>query len=331
VRSPIAAQVLLAASLFQAGTTFAAEPTATDKETARALMDDGDHDVEVRDYAAALKAYRAAYALVPVPTTGIEVARTEAALGQLVLARDTAMQVARMPRASKEPRVFGEARAAAEDLAEKLRARIPAILVAVKGPPAGTEVHVTVDGMALPRESTGEPRKVDPGKHRVAVSADGYSATQQDVDVPEQATQTVAFALTPLPGAASTARPAGAVPPAERSGERHLSPLVLPGLVVTGVGVAAGSITGALSWSSASSARRYCQGTVCSLAAQSDIDWSKTLAWIADAAFGVAAVGAVLTVTGFLAPGGSNASATPTNVGVAPVLGPRMVGVAGRF
>jgi hypothetical protein len=330
VRSPLAALVL-AACLLQAGTTFASEPTATDKETARALMDEGDRGVEAKDYTAALKAYRAAYALVPVPTTGIEVARTEAALGHLVVARDTALQVARMPRASNEPRVFGEARAAAEDLAEKLRARIPAILLAVKGPPAGTELHVTVDGMALPAESMGEPRKVDPGKHRVAVSADGYSATQQDIDVPEQATQTVSIALTPLPGGATTARPAGTMPPPERSPERHLSPLVVPGLVVTGAGVVVGSITGALSWSFASSARHNCRGDVCFPAARSDIDSSKALAWVADATFGVAAIGAVLTVIGFVAPGRSNASTTPTNAGVVPVLGPRMVGVAGSF
>ena len=58
-----------------------------------------------------------------VPTTGLAVARTQAALGLLVEARDTALGVTRIPVIPKEPPVIGEGRKQADNLGERARRR----------------------------------------------------------------------------------------------------------------------------------------------------------------------------------------------------------------
>lgn len=47
-------------------------------------MDQGDALFEARDFAGALRAYRAAHAIMGVPRTAIEVAKAEVALGRFV-------------------------------------------------------------------------------------------------------------------------------------------------------------------------------------------------------------------------------------------------------
>src|SRR5262249_1001249 len=61
-----------------------AEPSAADRETARSLMNEGDAKFDAKNYAQALKAYQGAHAIMGLPSTGYAVARTQAALGQLV-------------------------------------------------------------------------------------------------------------------------------------------------------------------------------------------------------------------------------------------------------
>ena len=71
-----------------------AEPSASDKETARGLMATGRADRSNHDLAGALKAFTGADAIMHVPTTGLEVAKAQIDLGLLVEARDTALRVA---------------------------------------------------------------------------------------------------------------------------------------------------------------------------------------------------------------------------------------------
>src|SRR4051794_22145874 len=74
-----------------------AEPTASGKETARGLMTEARDLRDKNDLRGALSRFQAADAIMRVPTTGLEVARTEAALGLLVEARDTIHRVLAIP------------------------------------------------------------------------------------------------------------------------------------------------------------------------------------------------------------------------------------------
>src|SRR5262245_51869629 len=98
---------LVAAGLFAmlaSGTVRArAEPTPAEKETARALMAEGRDLRDANDLKSALKRFQAADSIMHVPTTGLEVARTEAALGLLVEARETLQRIARLPSDSSDP------------------------------------------------------------------------------------------------------------------------------------------------------------------------------------------------------------------------------------
>jgi hypothetical protein len=79
-----------------AGALHASEPTASEKETARGLMDEGHAKDDRGDHAGALESFRAADALMHVPTTGLEVGRQQVALKLLVAA-------CRWSRASRPP------------------------------------------------------------------------------------------------------------------------------------------------------------------------------------------------------------------------------------
>ena len=64
-----------------------------DRETARTLMQQGRELTAKGDLKEALKRFKGADDIMHVPTTGLEVARTQAPLGLLVEARDTIARI----------------------------------------------------------------------------------------------------------------------------------------------------------------------------------------------------------------------------------------------
>lgn len=315
---PLLASLLIAAP--------AAAQTADEKETARALMAAGDRAWEAKDYPQALKSYVAADALVRIPTTGVWVAKAYAQVGRLIEARDAAIAVTRLPRPEGESAVRGEARAEAQALADALAARIPSVVVEVSGPPAGAAVTVTLDGKQLPPELLGLPYKVDPGKHLVTATADGWGPGRADVEVREGESKSVALALVASPGSSVTPPPASTAseePPAETSG--GLSPLVWVGGGLAVVGLGVGAVTGILALGKASDARELCVEDVCDPAAEADADASDTLANVSNVGFAVAVVAAGLAVVGLVISGDD----TPTSARV--TVGPTGLMARGSF
>src|SRR5262249_44422469 len=112
-----------------------AQPTAADLETARALFREGQELRARGELSEANDKPRAAHAAGRTPITGLELARTHEMLGQLVEAREVALDVARIPVASDETERSAEARAQAAQLADALRPRIPDLTVRVTGAP----------------------------------------------------------------------------------------------------------------------------------------------------------------------------------------------------
>ncbi|HWZ93161.1 MAG TPA: hypothetical protein VNW92_30085 [Polyangiaceae bacterium] len=327
-----------------------AEPSAADKETARSLLDDGDQKLENKDFAGALKSYQSAHAIMNVPSTGIEVAKTLVRLGRLVEARDTALSVSRMPKSSNEPRAFGQARTEAEGLASELAARIPSLELKVSGAAPGQELHVTIDGAAVPPAVATVPRKLDPGKHQISISSAGRSDLNASVELKEGEKRTLELALTSTPAAApaapvaaapspvapapvapaapAPAEPRSAAVPESKSG---VSSLAYIGFGIGAVGVGVGTVTGLMSLSKASTAKKFCTGNDCTPAASDDINSSKSLANVSNVGFAVGIVGLGLGVYGLLssghAPEATQATARHWDV----LLGARSVGVAGAF
>ena len=265
-----------------------AAPSAADRETARGLLDEGDRSVARRDFAGALRAYQGADAIMHVPTTAIEVARTEAELGQLIEARETALAILRMPQQPSEPAAFVHARETAMALTAALATRIPSVVVAVSGLPATATRHVSVDGEPVPAEAATLPRKVNPGKHTVVVSAPGYLTVTREVTVAERARAAVEVPLEP-----------GTDPPACPPG-RGVRRATFAAALLRALG---------RGWSRHRDRNGHRHPVhhhhvggqpllqrigVCKLAAQPDINSATRLAWASDIAFGVGLVGAAL-------------------------------------
>jgi hypothetical protein len=120
-------QLACVVGLLASSPASAQDPSEADKATARSLVFAGDRAFAEGDFTRALARYSAAYRLVRVPTVGIEVAHTEAALGQLQRARQSAQEVVGLPQKAPEPPVVERARADAGRLAAELGERIPSL------------------------------------------------------------------------------------------------------------------------------------------------------------------------------------------------------------
>jgi hypothetical protein len=329
---------MIAAAAIASASSAHAEPTAADRETARALMDDGDKKFAAKDYSAALKLYQGAHAIMDVPSTGYAVAKTHAALGLLVEARDAALQVTRMPSRPGEPAPFTRARSDAATLANDLATRIGSLLIDVQGPPAGTDLKVDVDGVPLPSAVLNLPRKTNPGKHVVSASAPGYAHAVREVTLKEGETAAVTIELQPIKAAA--AAPAAAAPgnvavptlnvdQPVPSGKSIGLPVYL-GFGVGAAGVIVGSIAGLSHLSKVSKIKDdYCNGgTTCRPGFDEARDDAGPSAVISNIGFGIGAVGIAVGVI-FLVAGGT--SSPPAGAWIAPTVGVGSVGAVGAF
>jgi hypothetical protein len=242
-------------------------------------MDDGDRYTESKQFAEALRVYVAAHAIMRVPTTGIEVARTLAALGRLVEAREAAFAVTRMPVEPNEPKPFAAARREATQLDGQLDKRIPSLRIALAGGADPGTVHASIDDEELPANALTLPRRVDPGKRVVRVRAAGFAPVDRTVDVAEGSTTVVKVDLDTV-----SSTPFG------------LPPLAVVGLSASALGLTVGTITGIISLNKAADARALCglDTRNCDPAAGGSISSSKTYGWIATASFAVAIAGGAL-------------------------------------
>lgn len=314
-----------------------ADPSAADRETARSLMDEGDKLLEERDLAGALKSYRAAHALMNVPTTGLEVGKTEAALGQLLEARDTLLAVSRLPTMPREPVAFAKARVEATELAEALAERIPSLLVVLKGPHPSDEPLLEIDGVGIPREAHGLPRKLNPGPHKIAASAQGFEPSSIEVTLAESEQREVRIQLVPTAQEPfeepSAPPPAPAAPRPQRSAHSTARKvLIYGGAGLAAVGVAAGAVTGALSLSKVSKLKDECPDRVCTPGSQSELDSARSLAQVSNISFATGVVGAVVALVGVVAfDTPRSAPEKSASMHLTPIIGDMQLGLSGVF
>jgi hypothetical protein len=317
--------LLVAASLTLASAAHA-DVSASDRETARTLMAEGDKKRESGDLTGALKAFQQADTIMNVPTTGLEVARVQVRLGKLLEARDTLARVIRIPVSAGEPGVFATARKTAETLNAELGERVPGVRIKVIGADPGVEPQIAVDGETVP-SSIAAPRKLNPGAHEVVVTS-GAVERRQSFTLAERETRDVSVDLSP----------AAPPPPPDETGPKGAGPgkaLMYGGFGVGAVGLAVGSITGLMSISKVSSIREGCVDNRCPPEKQSDIDSAKSLGTVSTVAFIVGGVGVGVGIVGLV----MTSSDKPTqgqararkSVAVAPEVGLGWVGLRGAF
>ena len=311
-RASLTAALLLAGSL--SARVCAAAPTVPERETARQAMDLGDRLFDEKEYDKALRAYREADAIMHVPTTGIEVAKTQAALGLLLDARETATAVAHLPVVEGEPAPFADARESAQRMAAALLARIPTIQLTLSGLPDGVAARVDIDGENVPNSVLVAPRKVNPGTHVLHGTAPGYLDVRRDVVVREKEHVTSELAMSPGQGSA----------------DHHPWPLLAYAGFGAGIGgVALGAITGLVSLGKTSSARSLCVGNACPASAQSEVSSAQTFATASDVFFGLGLASASVGLIAVLASGPRTEARSTTGMRV--LIGPGSLELRGAF
>lgn len=188
--------VALGLSLSGAAHAQGKQPSAAAKQTARQLLVDCRAKLSANKLADALKDCQGAHAIMGVPSTGLELARVQEAMGHLVEAREVALEVTRFDNSAGNA-AFDTAMTEAEALAQSLEPKIPSLVINVSGPPEGAEVTVKVDAETIPQAAVSLPYKVNPGEHTVVVSAPGFGQRQQKVQVAVGQTRAVDVALRP--------------------------------------------------------------------------------------------------------------------------------------
>ena len=326
--------MVFAVILAAAGLARAA-PSAAERETARRLMDEGKARLKANEAERAVEAFQKAHDIMHVPTTGMALARAHLAAGQLVEARDAALEVGRLPREAGDPAVFEAARKQARELDAQLKPRIPTVRIVIDG---ATPEKVTVDDVEIASSIVGEPVAVNPGKRVVAAHGAGGAEAKGEIELAERDAKEIRLTL-PAPGKAKAA--AGPSPSAsggvrgfgndDDRGAGERTPLAY-GLLYGGfglgvAGLAAGGVTGAMTLSKASDLEPQCERGICDPSARGDLDSASSLASVSTIAFIAGGVGVAAGVIGLLLPrrpAGAKGRASIT-------FGPVGAGVGARF
>ncbi len=304
--------------------------SAADKETARSLMDQGLELREHKDFKGALARLDAADQIMHVPTTALEVARTQEMLGLLVEARDTLARILTAIPTPHEPAQFRAARASAQKLDDALEGRVPAVTVTVSGVAAGATPSLSVDNVAVPAAVIGLPRRLNPG-HHVMVATTSTAEGREEIDIREGEKKEVTIVLAPVTKTPNAPQVDLPPPQAPTPPEAHRSYL-LPG-VAFGVGGAAlivSGVTGVLMLAKQSDLSNTCPNHVCAPSKYSDLDAANTLATISTVGFIVGGVGVAVGVIALLV-GKPSVAQTQTQATVQPWIGAGAAGVRGTF
>lgn len=295
------ASAVVLASSFSLGGTALAQPTMTDKETARELFREGQELREKGDHEAAVEKLSRAHALVGTPITAVELARTHVELKHFVQARELLLSVARIPASANESEQTRAARREAAEISDQLRPRIATLKIALVRVPPERTPQVSVDGVTVaPAALPGY--RVDPGRHEVIARVGQGAPARTEVTVGEGETKDVSLAPEVLDEPAPPPPPANehaaplSPPPAISTRTDETSSLVYIGFGLGAVGLTVGTITGVLALSKAGTSE--CEGTRCTSAGISDIESGRTLALVSTISFVAGVAGAGLGIYG---------------------------------
>lgn len=311
--------------------------TATQRETARGWWQEGRELFEKKDYPAALERFTAAYGIVRVPTVGIELARTQAAMGKWVEANATAIEVINLPSPPDEPKVFAEARAHAKELMQRLTPLIPSLRINVA--PVDIAVRVEIDGEPMTVPGRSLSFRLNPGGHELLVSAPGYLTARRTVALRQKEQQTVSVTLVPESTASPPSADGGpstnelfgeASPAGERPGPWSApSTLGYIALGTAGVATLVGGITGTLAFTTLPS----CPSGRCTANQRDDVDASLRYGNVATVSFGVAIAAGAYGLWELLAGGAAETAPSESLAGarVTPLSSGALLEVSGSF
>ena len=195
-----------------------AQVSDAERAAARQLFKEGDDLQRAGKFADALDKFQRAQQVFSAPTNMLRIAECEAALGRLVEAAESYRALVRTPLPAGSPPAFQAAVGQAKGELSQVEPRVPRLLIQMD-PPSAPSPQLQVDGQAVPAALIGEPFPLDPGQHRVLVTASGYAGGEQTIVLKEHETKTLAVVLRPItgvtyaPGTTAAAAPSSSPPP----------------------------------------------------------------------------------------------------------------------
>jgi hypothetical protein len=307
----------VAITLFAMAVEAHAEPSDTDRATARALAREG-YEAEKREqFALAADRFGRAEALVHAPTLLLGLARAQAGMGKVVEASETYRRILREPLDARAPEVFVKAVADARREigdAEKRLAWVTVVLQgpAVQGPDAQGPgaPRVKLDEAPLGSMEVGVPVVCNPGSHVVSAAATGFQAETRTFSATEASRQTITIdlradpaAAAPAPVARQEAPAAGAVTVASDSTAGAAprptwrTPAEVAAFSVGGASLLVGGAAGIFTLVRHHALEEECPGGHCSPGSSDALSTYRAIADVSTAALIVGAVGVAAGIT----------------------------------
>jgi serine/threonine-protein kinase len=309
---PRALAVLLAAATLVLVAPDAAAQDATTTGTATVLFDEAVALMERGKFVEACPKLARSNELSPNGGTLFALAECYERSGRIASAWVTYKEAA--IRAAAAKRVDAEKRAT--DSAERLAPNVSRLQIYVS-PAAGVEgLAIELDGRPVARAEWGIATPIDPGPHKLRISAPGRLTTTRDIAFDRVAAQKrIAIPELDLAPAESAAAPASPNEGAPRGGTQRVLGIAIAGVGLAGIAV--GAVFGLQASSKNDDAAAHCRGNLCDaegirLDGQGRDDATiSTIAFIAGGA--LAAGGLVVLLT---APSGREKPASTASLGV---------------
>ena len=306
-----------------------AEAAESENADAKASWEKGRTLASQKRWDAAIDAFRDADGIDPKAQYKLDLARALVSTSKLREASEVLDEIDAAKEAS------ASIRGAASKLREKIGKRLGTVTVTVTG--GGGRAVIEVDGK---RVKSGEPLRVDPGKHKLQARSDGWVPMEMELEVGEGKAESVPFKLERDPGFAGAhddeadepSQEAPAPATNDDSGGTLLPAAIAWGVSAVGFGV--GAIFGVFAFGEADKARENCVDDACNEDARAAIDASKTNGGISTVGFVVGGAGLATGIVLALVYGGGDAPAPTAQAGkihVTPWIGGEQVGVAGAF
>lgn len=315
-----------------------AEPSASDRATARALAGEGYAALKQKDYQTAEDRFHRADELVHAPTLVVDHARALVGLGRLGEAYVAYRSVLDEPLPAKVPDVWRRAVKDAQKELQALEPRVAFLTINVRG---ASEPEVTIDGHPLPATLLGQRHAETPGEREVVVRAHGFVDKQAKVVLKEGNDASLDLELLPepkpepvvvLPPPAPTPRAEPELPP-ERS-----RTLAYASFGVAGVGLATGAVAGILWLNARSDIKAACGGLSCEAASDNEGDRLRsdkrrhdTFGTLSGVGFAVGVAGAATGAALLIFEPNPEVRAQTAAVRITPYCGPASLGLRGTF
>ena len=305
-----------------------AEPTAADRATARTLAQEGQHALETKNYVMAIDKFSRADALVHAPTLLLGLARAQVGATKLVEAQENYNRIIREGVAPGAPKSWSKAVDDANKEVGAISPRIPWVTITVLGP---SSPEVVIDSTPVPHASLGVKRAINPGTHKVKISAEGYHPQEKSIVLTEGQSLSVNVELEQAPEAAPPPEkkaPAAVAVDTSGGGGEWRKTVAYVSLGVGGASLIVGGVAGALALAKYSQLADACPDpNACDPSQRASIDTYHRLGTIADVGFIVGGVGVAAGVVLLL----TQPKETTAGTTVTPYIGLGSAGVSGKF